>query len=306
MQILWLIRALCLSALLSLALTPIDFRIATSLGAIDVPRDGRRMHKRPIPRLGGLSIFFSFLLLSIFYDFKIASDLFYIWSGAILIVLIGVLDDALALPPLLKFGVQCAAAYVATMGGGLLRTLSFGEQSLSLGFFALPLTLLFTVTMTNAHNFIDGLDGLCAGVSLSESLALGLLCLSTSPQYAAAGFLLGGACIGFLPYNLRGARLFMGDTGSTFLGFALATLAVRTVSNPLTLFLLFALPLADLTFAVGRRLANRKNPLLPDRSHLHHLLADRIGAYRASKTLCFIAALAALMAVLKEMTRGTF
>ena len=172
MLILWLFRAMILSALLSLALTPMDFRIANALGAIDVPRDGRRMHKRPIPRLGGLSIFFSFLLLSVFYDFKIASDLFYIWSGAILIVLIGVLDDELALPPLLKFAVQCAAAYVSTMGGGLLRTLTFGEKSLSLGIFSLPITLLFTVTLTNAHNFIDGLDGLCAGVSLSECLAL--------------------------------------------------------------------------------------------------------------------------------------
>ena len=298
MQILWLLCALCLSALLSLALTPLDFRIAAALGAIDVPRDGRRMHKRPIPRLGGLSIFFSFLLLSVFYDFKIASDLFYVWSGAILVVLIGVLDDALALPPLLKLGVQCAAAYVATMGGGLFSTLSFGNQNLSLGALAFPLTLLFTVTMTNAHNFIDGLDGLCAGVSLCESLALGLVCLGTSPAYAAAGFLLGGACLGFLPYNLRGARLFMGDTGSTFLGFTLATLALRTVTNPLTLFLLFALPLSDLAFAVTRRLLHGKNPLLPDRSHLHHLLADRFGAYRASKLLTFAAALAALLAVL--------
>lgn len=287
-----------LSALLSLALTPLDFRVAKALGAIDVPRDGRRMHKRPIPRLGGLSIFFSFLLLSIIYDFKIASDLFYVWSGAILIVLIGVLDDELALPPLLKFTVQCAAAGVAAMGGGLFHTLSLGGQKLSLGYWAIPLTLLFTVTLTNAHNFIDGLDGLCGGVSLCESLALGLLALNVSPSYAVAGFLLGGACLGFLPYNLRGARLFMGDTGSTFLGFMLASLAIRTLENPLTLFLLFALPLSDLIFAVVRRLLQGKNPLLPDRSHLHHLLSDRLGAYRTSKLLTFAAALTATLAVL--------
>ena len=286
-----------LSALLSLALTPMDFRIANALGAIDVPRDGRRMHKRPIPRLGGLSIFFSFLLLSVFYDFKIASDLFYIWSGAILIVLIGVLDDELALPPLLKFAVQCAAAYVSTMGGGLLRTLTFGEKSLSLGIFSLPITLLFTVTLTNAHNFIDGLDGLCAGVSLSECLALGLCCLAT-PQLAVASFLLGGACLGFLPYNWNGARLFMGDTGSTFLGFTLAALAIRTLSDPIALFFLFAIPLSDLFFAVARRLATGKNPLFPDRSHFHHLLADRVGTYRASKLLIFSATLTATIAFL--------
>ncbi|MBO4980030.1 MAG: undecaprenyl/decaprenyl-phosphate alpha-N-acetylglucosaminyl 1-phosphate transferase [Clostridia bacterium] len=298
MQILWLCRALCLSGLLSLALTPFDFRIAAALGAIDIPRDGRRMHTRPIPRLGGLSIFFSFLLLSIFYDFKIASDLFYIWSGAILIVLVGVLDDELSLPPLIKFFVQGAAAYVATMGDGVFHTLSFGETSLSLGALALPITLLFTVTMTNAHNFIDGLDGLCAGVSLCESLGLGLLCLATSPEYAVAAVLLGGACLGFLPYNLRGAQLFMGDTGSTLLGFVLAAIAVRTLDRPLTLLLLFALPLADLVFAVVRRLLRGKNPLYSDRSHLHHLLADRVGAYSASKRLTFAAALTAILAVL--------
>ncbi len=298
MQILWLLRAMIFAALLSLVLTPLDFRVAEKLDAIDVPRDGRRMHKRPIPRLGGLSIFFSFLILTLLYDFKIASDLFYAWSGAILVVLVGVLDDELSLPPILKFAAQLAAAYVSTMGGGILRTLHFGAKPLSLGLFALPFTILFVVTLINAHNFIDGLDGLCAGVSLSESLALGLVCLGKSEAYAVASFLLGGACIGFLPYNARGARLFMGDTGSTFLGFMLATVAVRAVDSLPTLLFLFALPLADLGFAVTRRVAKGKNPLLPDRSHLHHLLADRVGAYRASKLLCFTSALMALIAVL--------
>ena len=159
--------------------------------------------------------------------------MFYAWSGAILIVLIGVLDDELSLPPVMKFAVQLAAAYVSTMGGGVLRTLRIGNTTLSLGVLSLPITLLFLVTMINAHNFIDGLDGLCAGVSLCESLALGLMSLAVSPEYAAASFLLGGACIGFLPYNIRGARLFMGDTGSTFLGFMLAAIAVRTQNSPL-------------------------------------------------------------------------
>lgn len=298
MQILWLLRAMILSALLSLALTPLDFRVAAKLGAIDVPRDGRRMHKRPVPRLGGLSIFFSFLLLTLIYDFKIASDLFYAWSGAILVVLIGVLDDEFSLPPVIKFSVQCAAAYVSTMGGSLFHVLRFGEKSFSLGLLSLPLTILFIVAMINAHNFIDGLDGLCAGVSLCESLALGLVCLAGNTQYAAASFILGGACIGFLPYNLRGARLFMGDTGSTFLGFMLATIAVHTVDSIPRLLLFFALPLADLAFAVTRRLAKGKNPLLPDRSHLHHLLSDRVGPFAASKLLCFASALTALIAVL--------
>jgi UDP-GlcNAc:undecaprenyl-phosphate GlcNAc-1-phosphate transferase len=213
-------------------------------------------------------------------------------------VLIGILDDELSLPPMMKFAVQLAAAYVSTIGGGVIRTLSIGNATVSLSVLSLPITLLFLVTMINAHNFIDGLDGLCAGVSMNESLALGLCALGVSPEYAVACFLLGGACMGFLPYNLRGARLFMGDTGSTFLGFMLAAIAVRTIDRPLTLALLFALPLSDLIFAVTRRLLSGKNPLLPDRSHLHHLLADQLGAYRASRILCYAAALAALVAVL--------
>ena len=288
-----------IAALLSLALTPLDFRIAARLGAIDVPRDSRRMHTRPIPRLGGLSIFFCFLFLTLIYNYRIAPDLFYALSGAILIVLIGVLDDQLALPPTLKFFVQSAAVCVSAVNGGTFGVWQIGKYSVELGILSFPVTLVFMLAMINAHNFIDGLDGLCAGVSLAESLALGLYCLSKgSASYANLGFLLGGTCIGFLPYNIRGAKLFMGDTGSTFLGYTLAAVAVRTVKDPFILFSLFALPLSDLIFAVGRRLSHGNSPFLPDRSHLHHLLCDRVGAYAASKILCFSAALIASLGIL--------
>ena len=304
LQILWLFRAMIFSALLSLLLTPFDFRVAARLGAIDIPRDGRRMHKHPVPRLGGLSVYFAFLILTLLYGYEIAPDLFYALAGAVLIVLVGVLDDELSLPPGLKFGVQCAAAFVSTLGGNVLQILRIGGKDLSLGAFSTPITVLFLVTLINAHNFIDGLDGLCAGVSLVESLAICLISLSAPPLgYAAICFILGGACIGFLPYNLRGARLFLGDTGSTFLGFMLAFLAVRAIRAPLILMLVFSLPLADLVFAVLRRLSSGKNPLLPDRSHFHHLLADRIGARPASKTLIFASTLAAIVGFLLYETQ---
>ena len=204
LPILSLLGALLTAALLSLALTPFDIRIASKLGAIDVPRDKRRMHTRPIPRLGGLSIFFSFLLLSLIYNYKIASDLFYVLSGAILIVLVGVLDDELALAPTLKFFVQAAAICISVVDGGMLRSLRIGGQEIELLWLSFPLTLIFMLAAINAHNFIDGLDGLCAGVSFSESLAIGLYCLTTENiPYARLSFLLGGACLGFLPYNIH-------------------------------------------------------------------------------------------------------
>ena len=239
------------------------------------------------------------MFLTLIYNYRIAPDLFYALSGAILIILIGVLDDQLALPPTLKFFVQSAAVCVSAVNGGTFGVWQIGKYSVELGILSFPVTLVFMLAMINAHNFIDGLDGLCAGVSLAESLALGLYCLSKgSTSYANLGFLLGGTCIGFLPYNIRGAKLFMGDTGSTFLGYTLAAVAVRTVKDPFILFSLFALPLSDLIFAVGRRLSRGNSPFLPDRSHLHHLLCDRVGAYAASKILCFSAALIASLGIL--------
>lgn len=283
-----------LTALVSLVLTPLDFRAAKKLGAIDIPKDGRRMHNRAIPRLGGISIFFAALLLSFIFCFDIAYSLFFAWAGAILLVCVGVLDDTLALPPWIKLGAQFGAAYVSTIGGNVVR--SVGGRSL--GVLSLPITLFWIVTLINAHNFIDGLDGLCASVSAIEGTVLGLLALKMgTPDIATATFTLGGACVGFLPYNLNGARIFMGDCGSTFLGFALAWVSVALLSEPSTLpvtalLLTFTVPLIDIVVAVTRRLVKGKSPFLPDRSHIHHMLADTsLGHFGASRLLRLVAAL---------------
>ena len=296
MVVLSLSLAAVLTALSSLLLTPLDFRVAHRLGAIDVPKDGRRMHRRPVPRLGGLSIFFASLLFSLIFCFAIADKLFFCWAGAILIVCVGVLDDAMTLPPWIKLFSQIGAAYVSTIGGNVISTLG----SVPLGAASLPITLLWIVTLINAHNFIDGLDGLCCGVATVESAALGFVGLALGkPLLAAAAFVLFGACIGFRPYNTGGARIFMGDCGSTFLGFAMAWVSVALLADPspispISLLLIFAVPLADITVAVTRRLAKGKSPFLPDRSHIHHMLADTsLGHFGASRLLRLAAALLA-------------
>ena len=283
-----------LTALTSLLLTPFDFFVAKKLGAIDMPKDGRRMHKLPIPRLGGLSVFASALLFTLTFCFDTAFSLFFAWAGAILLVTVGILDDILALPPAVKLIAQFGAAYVSTLGGTIIT--QFGK--ISLGAASLPVTLLWIVTLINAHNFIDGLDGLCGSVCIAESGVLGLLLLKSGQlTLALAAFTLLGACIGFLPYNLNGARIFMGDCGSTFLGFALSWLSVAALSTtapraPYAILLLFFVPLADLIVAVARRVAKGKNPFLPDRSHIHHLLADtKLGHFGASRLLRLAAAL---------------
>lgn len=290
--------AVTLTALVSLALTPFDFLVAKNLGAIDVPIDDRRMHKRPVPRLGGLSMFFTSLLFSLLFCFDMAYALFFPWAGAILIVCVGVLDDMYSLHPLLKLTAQFGAAYVSTLGGTMLH---LSEPFFGI-LFSLPITLLWMVTLINAHNFIDGLDGLCGGISAVESAALGLLALHMgATSIGLAALILCGACIGFLPYNMRGARIFMGDCGSTFLGFALAWLSVALVSEPsalppVSLLLIFSVPLADITVAVARRLYHKKSPFAPDRSHIHHMLSDTsLGHFGASRLLCMLATLFAII-----------
>jgi len=299
---------LTVTALVSLILTPLDFLIARQLGAIDIPKDGRRMHRRPVPRLGGISIFFAFLMLTLILGFDEAQSLFFAWAATILLTCVGVLDDSRALSPMLKLLAQFGAAYVSTMGGNVIRVLRFGEIELSAGGLSLPLTLIWSVTLINAHNFIDGLDGLCAGVVVAESAALGLMALRVGNSIVATvAFIVCGACVGFLPYNLNGAKLFMGDTGSTFLGFIMAWLAVALVSDSnaaatpsvYSLLLLFAVPLADIFVAVTRRLAKGKSPFLPDRSHIHHMLADTsLGHFGASRLMRLAAAFLAVMAYL--------
>ena len=300
--------ALTVTALVSLILTPLDFLAARRLGAIDVPRDARRMHRRPIPRLGGVSIFLAFLGLTLILCFEAAQSLFYAWAATILLVCVGVLDDAYALAPMLKLVAQFGAAYVSTLGGNVIRVLRFGEIEPVAGGLSLPLTLVWIVTLINAHNFIDGLDGLCGGVVVTESSVLGLMALrGGNAVVATAAFIVCGACVGFLPYNLNGAKLFMGDTGSTFLGFIMAWLAVALVSDSnaavapsvYALLLLFAVPLADIAVAVTRRLAKGKSPFLPDRSHIHHMLADTsLGHFGASRLMRLAAAFLAVVAYL--------
>lgn len=309
MEILFGIEILLVAALASLALTPADFYIAKKLKAIDTPQDTRRMHSRPIPRLGGVSILFCFLIFSLVWDFSDISALFFGWAGAILVAFVGVLDDRYTLSPAVKLFAQSAAACVSMLGGNVIERLSLGNLSVELGIVAFPLTLTWILTLVNAHNFIDGLDGLCAGVASAESLALALISFSLGDnETAVTALVLGGACLGFLPYNAGGAKIFMGDTGSTTVGFLLAFLSIKALFQPpastsaLVPLFLFALPLADITFAVTRRLLSGKSPFAPDRSHIHHLLADRIGHHAASKRLVFASSLLALLAYFTSLS----
>ena len=225
--------ALLVALVVSFLMTPIVKTFAYKVGAIDVPKDARRMHKVPIPRLGGLAIFIGFMV-SILLFVPITPEIKSILLGAVIIVVLGVVDDIMALPALLKFVVQIVAALIPATHGVVIQAFSnpnvFSDNPYwVLGNLSVPLTVLWIVAITNAVNLIDGLDGLAAGTVMIVMIVMAAIAYRSDllePAIFAAA--LAGACIGFLWFNSFPADIFMGDTGSLALGMALGCLAVLT------------------------------------------------------------------------------
>ena len=280
-----LIAALAVAGLISYFATPLVKSLAYKVGAIDVPKDNRRMHKVPIPRLGGLAIFLAFLFAVILFA-DIDRQMQGILLGAVMIEVLGVLDDILTLKALPKFLVQIAAAGVVVYHGCTIQFISnpnvFSDVSyINLGWLSTPVTIIWIVAITNAVNFIDGLDGLAVGVSAISAatlLVIALMVAETNVSIILAALL--GACLGFIPYNKNPAKIFMGDTGSTFLGFILATLSIQGLFKLYAIisfavpFLILGIPIFDICFAFLRRIAKGQNPMVADRGHVHHRLID--------------------------------
>ena len=301
--------ALLVALAVSFLMTPVVKTFAYKVGAIDVPKDARRMHKVPIPRLGGLAIFIGFMV-SILLFAEITPELRSILLGAVIIVVLGVVDDIMALPAMLKFVVQIVAALIPATHG--VTILAFSNPNIFsdnlywvLGRLSIPFTVLWIVAITNSVNLIDGLDGLANGVSAISATTMLVIAL-VSDQSAVAVVLaaLVGACVGFMPYNMNPAKMFMGDTGATFLGYILATMSIQglfkyyAVISFVVPFLILGLPIFDTTFAFIRRIAHGQSPMHPDRSHIHHRLIDMgLNQKQAVATLYVISAILGLSAV---------
>jgi UDP-GlcNAc:undecaprenyl-phosphate GlcNAc-1-phosphate transferase len=267
------------------ASTPIVKSFAQRVGAIDVPKDGRRMHNHPIPRLGGLAIFLGFLLSVVLFA-DISKEVQGILLGSVVIVIIGVVDDIVPLPAWLKFIVQILAALIAVYHDVTIKAFSnpiiwSNAEFLNLGWLSVPITVLWIVAITNSVNLIDGLDGLAAGVSAISSFTMMIIAMVISDVNVAIIMgALAGACIGFLPYNKNPAKIFMGDTGALLLGYVLATVSIiglfkmYAVISFVIPFLVVGLPLFDTAFAFLRRILSGRNPMSPDRGHFHHRLID--------------------------------
>ena len=303
--------ALMAALIVSFLTTPVVKSFAYKVGAIDVPKDARRMHHVPIPRLGGLAIFIGFIVsILLFVDVRRDAQMQSILLGAVVIVVLGVVDDIMALPAMFKFVVQIAAALIPALNGVVIQAFSnpniFSDNLYwVLGKLSIPFTVLWIVAITNSVNLIDGLDGLANGVSaISATSMLVIAILVSEGQVAVVMAALVGACVGFMPYNMNPAKMFMGDTGATFLGYILATMSIQglfkfyAVISFAVPFLILGLPIFDTAFAFIRRIAHGQSPMHADRGHIHHRLIDMgLNQKQAVATLYVISAILGLSAV---------
>ena len=270
----------------ALILTPAVIAFARRTGALDKP-DARKVHARPIPRIGGIGIYAAFmasiLVQLIFVDLtpEFMTSLIGLMVGGTIIVTIGIIDDYCDLPAKVKLLGQIIAAAVLVIGFDV--RIDFVTDPLGdfiyLEFFAIPATIFWIVGLTNTVNLIDGLDGLAAGVSTIAAVTIFLVALQQNfLLVAVVTAALAGAAFGFLYYNFNPARIFMGDTGSMFLGFMLSGISViGAVKSAATIALIvpilaLGLPILDTAFAIVRRKLAGVPIMKPDKGHLHHRL----------------------------------
>lgn len=269
---------------ISLIATPFSMWFAKKVGAIDKPK-ARGMHKEPLPRMGGLAIVLGFMIaILVFMPFMPDLDrrqCLGILLGALIIVILGMIDDIYELRARLKLVIQIIAALVAIYFGVRINFVFWPFVS-QMQILSIPITLLWIIGLTNAVNLIDGLDGLAAGISAIASICLMILCMMTGSNLSVFFTVaLAGACLGFLPRNFNPAEVIMGDTGSTFLGYILAVTSITGVFKGYAALaivigvLAVGLPVFDTAFAIIRRILNKKPIMQADRGHLHHRLIDK-------------------------------
>lgn len=305
--------------IISTLFTPIAAKIAVKVGAVDVPTDPRKVHKKPIPRLGGIAIFFgvviSFILTNAVFGTHFLLDgvsliqAAGILCGATIIVIVGAVDDTKNIRASVKLVFQILAAVIVIYSGTRIQIITnpfseVGVTSLS-PYISIPLTVFWIVGVTNAINLIDGLDGLAAGICSIASISLLFISIShAQPFVSIAASAIAGATLGFLPYNFNPAKIFMGDTGATFLGFVLAAISIQGTFKAYTTvaiavpFLVLGLPIFDTLFAIIRRMINGKSIMQADRGHIHHRLLDMGLSQKQSVVIMYtISSVLGLMAI---------
>ncbi|MDQ7794189.1 MAG: MraY family glycosyltransferase [bacterium] len=274
------VLGLLIAAAAALSVTPVVKRLAVRVGAFDQPVP-RSVHTRAVPHLGGLAIYIAFAAGALATAGPANRDVRAILLGGLLVLALGALDDFRNLRPAWKLLGQIVAAGVVVSLGCQIRFFSHpvGDGLIFLGYWSVPVTILWIVAVMNVVNLMDGLDGLAAGVASIVALTLLVVSLRhDQPLTALFTAVLAGSALGFLPHNFNPAKIFMGDAGAMFLGFALAVVAIGGPLKQATTIALavpviaLGLPIVDTTCAIVRRVSNGRPFHQADRGHLHHRL----------------------------------
>lgn len=307
------ILAFVISLLASFLLTPSVKKLAFKIGALDKP-EKRKVHTHVMPRLGGLAIYCGFII-AILCTVHINKDVLGIITGGTFIVLLGVLDDKYSLPAKVKLLGQIVAALILCAFDIKIEWLNnpWGGY-FYLDLFSVPFTVFWVISFTNVVNLIDGLDGLAAGVSGIASITVILVAVQQGfYSVAVITAALAGGIIGFIRYNFNPASIFMGDTGSMFIGYMLAAISIfGAVKSAATIALIvpavaLGLPIMDTAFAILRRYTNGRPIFQPDKGHLHHrLLAMGMSQRQAVMLMYAISAALSVAAVVLTEVDGYF
>ena len=274
-EVLWMVMIPFLFVALFM---PIVKKTAVYIGAMDIPNQ-RKVHKVPMPRLGGLGVYAGFLLGYMIFGFE-SIQMNSILIGSFVVVMIGIVDDIHSVPARYKFiGQIVAASIVSFYGEILLKDVSAFGIYFNFGNFSPFVTVFFIVAIMNCMNFIDGLDGLAGGIAAIYFLMIGIIAVlfNSTGLDMILSFVLFGSTLGFLVHNFYPAKIFLGDSGSLFLGYIIAIISLLGYKNvTFTSFIvpifLLAIPIMDTLFAIIRRFLKHESIAMPDKCHLHHQL----------------------------------
>ncbi len=293
-------------------LVPLVISFSKKEGLVDLPNE-RKIHKIPVSRLGGVAIWTStmltFLSLVFLSYYPYGSLLSGILLGSSLMFLLGLVDDIYNLNAKFKLFIQLSIATVVYLLGVKIHSIPF-LGGVDLGFWSYPITLLWIVGISNAVNFIDGVDGLAGSVITVNSITLAIIAICMTPSnpiVALIGFILAGAMLAFLTYNFNPAKIFMGDSGALFSGFLLATISIVGVMKAATLtlllpFVVLAVPIMDIVFSSTRRICKGKSPFVADAEHIHHKLLH--AGFSQKKTVLILTSVAIIAGAIASLIMG--
>ena len=288
---------------------PFTIKLAKKKGFLDVPKDERRVHKKPIPVGGGIAMVITVTLLMLYY-LPINKSLVMTLIASLVIALSGLYDDKKDLSPKLKFLFQILAGVLLVLGGMKIEFLTNPFDShdalLILNMLSIPVTIFWVCGITNTINLIDGLDGLASGVSMICAISMFFITYKMGRyDVSMVCALVAGACLGFLPFNFNPAKIFMGDTGALYLGFMLSYISISGFLKQAAILMIFVpvlilgVPVFDTAFAMVRRKLSGKSMVEADKGHLHHRLLKM--GLNQRQTVVILYSISAIFGVLANL-----